>query len=90
MVALGICLSADRPAVRAAAAVRRTKTVKSAAGVPYALVVKLEECASDPARPAGMQLAAALFSLMTFASLRFADAKDVMEFWVSETAICGW
>ena len=87
--AVGICFSVDHPAVRAAAATHHARVVKSAPGVPYDFVVKLEHCAADTARPDGMQLAAALFSLMTFAPLRFVDRKDVLEFWISETAVCG-
>ena len=87
--AIGICFCIDHPAVRAAGVTRRTKVVKAAPSVPYDLVIKLEECAADPSRPGGMQLSAALSSLMIFASLRFADTKDVLEFWVSDSAVCG-
>ena len=87
--AIGVCFSIDHPAIRAASIMSKRKGAKSAAGAPWTLVEALERCAADQSRPDGMQLAAALFSLMIYASLRFAGIRDVSELWVSDSAVCG-
>ena len=37
----------------------------------------------------GEKSAAAIFLLMIFAPLRFADTKDVSNMWLTDTAVCG-
>ena len=87
--AIGIDLPVHEPAVRAASTVARSKPPKSAEGMPLEFVQMLQKSASDPSFPEGAQLSASFFCLMTFASLRFSDTKDLSDLWVTETAICG-
>ena len=87
--ALGIDLPVHAPAVRAAALAARSKPPKSAEGMPLELVLALQHSANDPNLLGGVRLAASFFCLMTFASLRFSDTKDLTDLWVTETAICG-
>ena len=87
--ALGVRFPIDHPAVAAAAANRRTKSVKSAEPIPFQLVVKLEHLATQEGISDGLKLAASIFRLMIFASLRFCDIRGVSKFWKSKTAICG-
>ena len=86
--ALGIGRPVDRPAARAAAITRRIKPTKTAEGIPFALIRKLEQLASDTNQAEGLQLAASLFFLMIMASLRFADIRDVLEIWTADSAFC--
>ena len=56
---------------------------------PYEFVLALEKAADSTKENPGIRLFAALFSLMTFASLRYCDALDVQYLWKTSTAICG-
>ena len=86
---MGIGFPVSHPAVCSAAKVSRLKPTKSAPGVPFGFLEKLEAISADDGQPQGRQLAAALFCLMTFASLRFAEIRDVSHLRITHTAICG-
>ena len=74
------------PAVRAPA--KRLTEANSARAVPFEFLERLDVMACDDDAPTGMQLAAPVFRLMTFAPLRFAVIRDVLEIWASKFAAC--
>ena len=87
--AMGIRFPAEHPAVRAAAVTRKLRATKTAPAIPLALIGKLEALACDDSAKQGVQLAASIFCLMVFASLRFSDIRDVAQLWATNTAIGG-
>ena len=87
--AMGVKFPVDHPAAMAAAAEKRNISAKTASEMPLTLIEKLEATACDNAAPQGLQLAASIFCLMVFDSLRFADIRDAAELWTTTTAISG-
>ena len=51
--------------------------------------MELERIATSSDVPFGLRYYAAMFVLMTLASLRFCDTRDVADFWVTDTSVCG-
>ena len=87
--ALGIPFPIHHPTVVRAARAKRTKALRQAPMMPLELILKLECTAVSNANPSGLRLYCSLFCLMTFASLRFSDLRQVTDLWASDTAICG-
>ena len=78
---LGIDLPVARPSVRSSAVNKCNRDVKNAPGIHFDIIGKLGTLAEDTSKPGEMQLAAALFALMIYASLRFCDIRDVSDLW---------
>lgn len=57
--------------------------------MPLPLIMAMEKTAAPNANPTGLRVYCALFRLMSFASLRFPDLRQVVDNWVSNSAICG-
>ena len=81
--------SLDYPSIAAAAKIdcRARRTHAPILDFDLSLKFSAFACADDS--PPGLKLYASFFTLMTLASLRFSDVREVLDFWVSDTAVCG-
>ena len=86
---LGLDWSLTHPAVYVASLKSRLKMEKQAPLPPFEFVVALERAAANAKEDPGVRLYAAIFFLMTMASLRFCDLSDVQKLWKTKTAVCG-
>ena len=57
--------------------------------MPLELILKLESVTLPSKFPSGLRLYCSLFCLLTYASLRFSDLRQVADVWSSDSAICG-
>ena len=79
----------NHPAVIRNSRATRRRVVRQAPFVPFELASKFEATAADVRAPLGIRLACSYMTLMLLASLRFSDLRQVSEFWLSDTAVCG-
>ena len=87
--ALGVDLPLRHPGVLAAIRKPRTRRLRQAPPITVEFVILLERVAVSRDTPFGLRYYAAMFVLMTLASLRFCDTRDVADFWTNDTAVCG-
>ena len=86
---LRLNLPLNYPAVKNAARPDTRAVIKHAPIAPFELMLGMGEIANNRLTPEGLRLYAAIFSLMSLASLRFSDLREVLDFWVSDSAVCG-
>ena len=87
--ALGVRFPLERPAVKEAVSQPRGRRVETAPSIDTEFVISLERAAGNRDKPGGYLLYCALFALLAFSSLRFADATQVECVFDSGTALCG-
>ena len=87
--AFGIPFPIYHPTAVGAAKIKRNKPLRQAPLMPLNLIIKLENAAATSSLPGGLRLFCSLFCLMTLASLRFADLRQVADVWASSAAIFG-
>ena len=86
---LGIPFPLKHHSAVKAAKLKRTRPLRQAPLMPLSLLTALEQTAVSNKYPTGLRLYCSLFCLMTYASLRFSDLRQVDDAWASGTAICG-
>ena len=87
--ALGVDLPLWHPGVLAVVRKLRPRKVRQAPPLPAEFIMALERVAISREEPFGMRYYAAMFVLMTLASLRFCDTRDVSEFCINDSAAHG-
>ena len=87
--ALGVRFPHDHPAVKEAAAQPRGRKVKTDPSIDTEFVISLERAAGNRENPGGYRVYCALFALLAFSSLRFADTTQTECVFDSGTALCG-
>ena len=68
---------------------QKNNKVTPGSQITVEFVMELERIATSSDVPFGLRYYAAMFVLMTLASLRFCDTRDVADFWVTDTSVCG-
>ena len=87
--ALGVEFPIDHPAVIAATRTPKSKPTKHAPPITTEFIVALENAVSNEEFPYLKRLFCALALLRIYASLRYADTKQVYQVFVTNTALCG-
>ena len=87
--ALGVDIPLWHPGVLAVLRKPRPRALKQAPPMTVDFVIALERLAVSSNKPFGLRYYAAMFVLMTLASLRFCDTRDVSALWVTESSVCG-